>query len=272
MKRIWGLLVVLSALASTQVQLVGAIDTQNFHFSSFKAEYQLGRDKEKRSILTTKETLVAEFPEYDQNHGIERAIPKTYNGHSTSLDIVSVRKENGDPWKFTTYESNGNEVLRIGDANSYVRGKQTYVITYMQRDVTQYFKDTNDDEFYWDTNGTQWAQAFQHVEATITLHESLKNALTSQFSCAQGASGSTEPCDIIQNENGSISMRATRPMMAYENATFAIGFKPNTFAPYKPSFAEQVAMLWGRAQTVLIPLGIVLCLFLWVLCLLFGYL
>ena len=51
----------------------------------------------------------------------------------------------------------------------YVHGKQSYVIDYTQTDVTKYFKDSNDDEFYWDVNGTGWSQPFAEVSATVTV-------------------------------------------------------------------------------------------------------
>ena len=47
----------------------------DFTFASFDAVYDLARDEAKRSMLTTTETLVAVFPDFDQNRGIRRAIP-----------------------------------------------------------------------------------------------------------------------------------------------------------------------------------------------------
>ena len=46
--------------------------------------------------------------------------------------------------------------MQIGSADSYVHGATTYVISYTQRDTIRHFSDTNDDEFYWDVNGTGW--------------------------------------------------------------------------------------------------------------------
>ena len=54
------------------------------------AVYALGRDSSKHSTLKVTETLVAEFPDVDQNHGIVRDIPSSYDGHSVHLKVLSV--------------------------------------------------------------------------------------------------------------------------------------------------------------------------------------
>jgi hypothetical protein len=69
----------------------------DFEFASFDAVYELSRDGGGRSQLHTVETLVAVFPDYDQNRGIRRALVSDYKGHSTSIDIVSVTDGNGVP-------------------------------------------------------------------------------------------------------------------------------------------------------------------------------
>ncbi len=62
-------------------------------------------------------------------------------------------------------------------ADDYVHGRQTYVFTYTLENVTVH-TDTGIDEFYWDVNGTGWAQSFGRVTARVTLDDSLRAALT----------------------------------------------------------------------------------------------
>lgn len=140
-----GVLVVLGLVG--QATPVSAVDVDNFKIENYDIHYELRRDNDGHSYLTTTETIRALFPYFDQNHGIERAIPNSYQGHSTNLRIESVKNIVGDSWNYTTYENNGNTVLRIGDAERYVYGKNTYTIRYTQKDVTRYFDNTNADEF-----------------------------------------------------------------------------------------------------------------------------
>ena len=127
----------------------------DFVITRYQADYYLSKDGDNRSTLKTVDTITARFSSANLNHGLERAIPRAYDGHPVHLRVASVVDELGNPEEYTTYSSNGNEVVRIGNADTYVHGSQTYVITYEQADVTRYFDDTKSDEFYWNVNGTQ---------------------------------------------------------------------------------------------------------------------
>jgi uncharacterized membrane protein YgcG len=225
----------------------------DFHISNYDISYTLDKDSAGHSHLTTKETITAEFPSYDQNHGIERAILKDYNGHSTRLHIDTVRDTAGNRLGFTTYSSGGNEVLRIGDADRYVHGRQTYVITYDQQDVTAYFSDTNDDEFYWNTDGVQWSVPIDTLHAKLHVTPSAAAAQTGSVACYQGFYTDKQNCDFAQTSPGTYEVSATN-LAAYQNVSIAVGFKPHTFAAYVATTGERLMRLW------LISLGITLVL------------
>ncbi|MEP6480115.1 MAG: DUF2207 domain-containing protein [Rhodoglobus sp.] len=214
-------------------------DANDFTFQSFSADYYLGQDADGRSTLKTVETLVAVFPDFDQNHGILRALIDTYQGHPTDIQIVSVTDENGAPrdWHDATdNESSGDGdfheiVIRDDNSGVFVHGVQTYVITYTQHNVTDFFADTNDDEFYWDTNGTGWQQPFGSVSATVHVPADLAGHLTGQSACYRGDEGATTPCDITSTEaDGETLFTANADSIdPFENVTVSIGFDPHTF-------------------------------------------
>lgn len=209
-------------------------DANDFSFDSFDAVYTLGRDANGVSTLTTVETLVAEFPQTDQNKGIRRGIPVDYDGHPTDLDIVSVTDDQGRDREFSTDTDDGFEILTIA-GEDYVRGTQTYVITYRQKNVTRAFADTRSDEFYRDVNGTAWEQPFGTVAAKIVVEGDLAAALTGDAACYRGAQGVDAPCSIDRAPDGSLSIGES-DLGPGENVTFAIGFVPGTFAPWDGSF------------------------------------
>lgn len=239
--------VVLASVAAGAIQTVRA-GVNDFTISDYRIDLTLGRDAGNRSRLTTVETIDAVFPRPDQNRGIERAIPKTYDNHQTSLAIVAVTDGTGKARKYTTYESNGNLVVRIGEADKYVYGKQRYQIRYTQRDVTRYFADTRSDEFYWDTNGTGWRVPIDNLTVNLALQDGIKAKQTGDQQCYLGAAGSTGRCAMEPTDNGyTLNATSLRPG---ENATIAVGFKPGTFAGYTPSLIERLAVLWGIAAAV----------------------
>ena len=215
-----------AARDATRADSVAGVD--DFAFSSMDVDYVLGRDDAGRSTLHTVEHLVAQFPDVDQNRGIRRAIPETYDGHSTELRIISVSDETGAPRAYTTSVDGDFLVLTIAvPPGQYVHGEQHYVIEYSQRDVTKYFTDTDDDEFYWDVNGTGWPQAFGTVTATVTLDSDL-GSLVEEASCYRGPEGSTMPCET--QFDGAVLTISESSLEPYENVTVVLAFPTGTFA------------------------------------------
>ena len=255
MKKLFGVL--LAVVVGVGIATTNAHATINdFTFTSFKADYYLGIDTDKRSTLKTVETLTAEFPETSKNRGIERAIPKDYDGHTTSLKLISVKDTQGADLPYSTYSDKGNLVVRIGDEDRYVKGLQTYVLTYTQRDVTKQFNGV--DEFYWDTNGTDWQQPFREVDARIHIEDSLRSAMNSDVSCYVGTVGSTKNCETTAT---STSVNANViDLRAGENVTLAIGFQSGTFAEYRLSLGELLLRLWlvSLIVTSLVAVGIII--------------
>src|SRR6266545_923918 len=91
MKKPGNILATLIIIAAFALPMhANAQNLQNFSFDSFDGSYYLDRNGENDSTLQVKESLVAEFPNYDQNHGILRAIPQRYKNHTLSLKNISV--------------------------------------------------------------------------------------------------------------------------------------------------------------------------------------
>jgi uncharacterized membrane protein YgcG len=238
-----------------------AANVNDFVIQDYQIDYYLKKDSTNRASLQTVETITAVFPDIDQNHGIERAIPITYDGHPTKVYLDAISDGTGTALHYETRGENGNTVIRIGDADTYVHGQQTYKLTYTQQDVTKYYRDTNDDEFYWDTNGTGWAVPIEHLSAQLHIvGTDLPKTLSGKQSCYQGSAGSTTPCDITKTDDG-FSAEVTN-LSPYQNMTLAIGFKPHTFAVYQQSLGERIAAIWGVVQVVATVTGIVLTLYL----------
>lgn len=229
MKKLWVLYVLgFAAFLLTPVP-ASAQNANNFTVTSFDADYALTRDQDKRSHLGITETIVAEFPTSNQNHGIERALPKKYNGHTLGLKVLSVKDQSGHNWKYETSTQNDNEVLRIGDADKYVHGQQTYVISYSYNDAIRVLADH--DELRWNTNGVQWQQPFLSLNARVHMDEALAQAATSK-SCVYGGLAAQNPCSITE-QNGVTTFSVPRALQAGENLTYQIDFASGTFADYK---------------------------------------
>ncbi|MBN9398250.1 hypothetical protein BGO18_01280 [Candidatus Saccharibacteria bacterium 47-87] len=255
MKWLVGLGVIVAG-ALTTFTSAGALSVDYFTIPQYDIQYELSRDSEGRSVLKTTEKITATFSQQDKNHGIERAIPSTYDGHPVSLSIGSVTNENGQSVEYSTREDNGNTIVRIGNPSQYAHGDKTYVLTYTQRDVTRFYQDTGKDEWYWDTNGTGWRVPISQLTVSIRLDGELAS-LTGTPSCYVGAQGATNTCDLQQQADGSYRTSASN-LASGENITVAFGFPKDTFTAYTRSFGEWAAMIWGIALIVSIPIMLIL--------------
>jgi uncharacterized membrane protein YgcG len=244
--------------ASDPVTAVPA-GVDDFTFASFDAVFELSRDAAKRSVLVTTETLVAVFPEYDQNRGIRRAIPLDYDGHPTDIRVESVTDENGTARPYEVAEDEDGVFLLITiAADDYVHGEQTYVIRYRQQNVTLQPDDAPIDEFYWDVNGTGWAQPFGRVRAEVRMSPDVAAGLNGDTACYRGWQGSGKPCEsLTTTETDPPAVIAEAASLGpYENLTVAIGFEQGTFAPRDDSFGASPAAIGGAVAAGLAVLAL----------------
>lgn len=211
-----------------------AADVDDFEFESMSVQYSLSRDADGTARLHAVETLVALFPEFDQNRGIIRDIPTSDGRVDTGVDIRSVTDQNGvavpyEESRWTDYE--GSKFLSVAlGTDDFVHGRTTYVIEWTAHDVARTLD--SGQEFYWDVNGTGWAQPFGAVAATLNLSPELRAAATGQTACFFGHEGSEEVCELGTTDDGVV----VEPLALgpYQNVSFVVGFEPGTFRAGTP--------------------------------------
>jgi uncharacterized membrane protein YgcG len=221
-----------------------ATDVNDFGFDSMDVQYELGRADDGTSTLRVIETFVADFPESDQNHGMQRRIDESYLGVPLHPQLVSITDENGNP-RESDVESDDDVYIITSRDDGFVHGRQTYVITYTLENVIRHFDDTDSDEFYWDVNGTRWQQPFGRVSAVVTMSTELTDARTGALACYVGYQGSTDTCDISA-DGGAVAAGATG-VQPNQTMTIAIGFTSGTFTPFDSSY---FASPWGWLQAI----------------------
>jgi len=221
--------------APASVATASTADVNDFTFESFNSDYLLTRDPEGHAQLQVVETIVAIFPDFDQNRGFYRDIPEYRHGVQLHTSVASVVDESGQPVPYTTEYYQDFFSVGLGD-DSYVHGRQTYVITYSQVDVVEAFT-TSDlgetvDEFYWDVNGTGWAQPFGRVSMTLRVDPSIAPALTRAAQCYVFVGDCDEPITgAVDADGAAVFTAASNDLGPNDSLTFAIAFAPGTFTP-----------------------------------------
>lgn len=209
---------------------VSAADVDDFSYASWDARYELRLDEDGRSHLHVTETLVARFPDYDQNRGIVRGLPLTYENAHLETRVLSVTDETGAAVPFETDEDDGVVLVLTGD-DDYVRGLTTFVIEYEMVDVILHRDDGRADEFYWDLLPLDSAQAIESFHAEIRVDPSMAARLTGSARCYTGFSGSTDECALqgpVTEDDAAVFRVESGERAAGDGVTVAIGFEPDT--------------------------------------------
>ncbi|MFZ4504902.1 MAG: DUF2207 family protein [Microbacteriaceae bacterium] len=230
------ILAFIGALFLLWVPSTASAGVDDFSFDSFDAEYELSRDDNGHSVLRVSEVLVARFPDFDQNRGIRRLIPETYLDNPLELELVSVTDGSGVDRPYET-ESDG-EFLIVTIAvpeGEFVRGVQTYEITYVAHNVILSEGPDQPQELYWDINGDGWPQTFGSVSAEIRFDPSIAGAFTDQAACYAGDTGTTTPCSALETSPTTVTA-SHGSLGSYQTLTVAAQFAAETFTPRDNSY------------------------------------
>lgn len=222
-----GVLIAIAASAFAAAPARGDVD--DFSYASWDTAIELSLDDEGRALMRVTETIVARFPETDQNRGIVRGLVETYNGTPVDPTVLSVRDDQGRDVPSETESDDDVLFLQLGD-DTFRRGLTTYVIEYTMRDVTQVPDDADIDEFSWDLLPLDRAQPIESFTASVRFDDALTAAMIGAPSCYQGRSGERAQCEVRTGDDGSFDIAAAG-LDAREGVTVAFPFSAGTVVP-----------------------------------------
>ncbi len=254
-------------------QTVGAANTTaEFSYNEFHSDITINTD----SSIDVREKVVADFNKDPiAHHGIYRSIPVEYqtdfgNRFNLRINNINVTDEKGRSREFSKSYSGGYLELKIGDPDSYVKGLQTYNISYHIDNATTFYKDH--DELYWNLNGNKWDAPFEKASATIKFPTTVANEQL-KATCYTGIYGSADKnCDFklhgnekyaeftaLGSRGGKINAGSSA-LATGENMTIVFGLpkgilnEPSLFTKISRFLADN----WGYA----IPLIVAITMFL----------
>ncbi len=197
---------------------------------SFTGIYYLNRDSRGLSLLTTEETIVADFPG-GGFYGITRALPKKFQNRPVDIKILNVSDAAGNPVPYKTgTDNNDNLIVTTGDPSITLYGSQTIKLKYQTRGVVNLNQKA--DEFLLDVNGRGWNQPFSRVNATLYIPDSFGADLKDNPACytALGSSNSND-CRISVQKTSQTTVISSRagPLAAHQALVLRLDFAPSTF-------------------------------------------
>ncbi|MEK6227364.1 MAG: DUF2207 domain-containing protein [Chloroflexota bacterium] len=207
-----------------------ALADEGWVIERFAADITIGRD----GSLHIVEAIDANFGSL-QKHGILRTIPVRYQWDDThvrvyQLQVRSVTDGSAKSVPYETSDQGASKVIKIGDPNRTVSGRQTYRITYDVSGAMNAFPDH--DELFWNVNGGLWDVRAQAVTATVHAP-----GAPQQATCYQGAAGSDEACRLTITSSGA-DFAATRPLAPHGQLTIVAALAKGVVAEPTPIIAR----------------------------------
>ncbi|MBK9335581.1 MAG: DUF2207 domain-containing protein [Lewinellaceae bacterium] len=171
------------------------------------------------------ETIEVEFSE--PRHGIFRQIPLRSIVDGKTVDRL-VRDVAVDGFKFSTSRENNNLVLKIGDADVFVEGRQTYRIRYRVLNPLNFFEEHS--EFYWDLLGISWPVVAESGTFDLIFPDQVGLSETDVrcFTGQDGATGQDVEFQVLPNR---VTGRGTQKFMPGEGLTVAVRLPGTVFRP-----------------------------------------
>ena len=177
---------------------------------------------QKDASLDVTETIIYDFEDAPNKHGIYRDIPITYarNGGTYSLrwEVLSVTDENDRGRKYQIEQGNGNLRIRVGDKDTLISGVQTYVFKIKFWRAINWFNGAP--EVYYNVTGNQWPVPMQTATALFypPAGTDISQIKTTSF---RGPLGSTTPAQI--NIGADSIFFGARNLAPHDGLTFVAG-------------------------------------------------
>lgn len=206
--------------------------------------------------IDVEEKIIYDFGD-EQHHGIFRDIPYTLTNpdgkkFNMELDSFTVQDAQGRKQKYEKTTDSGNIHLKIGDADRYVSGVNTYIVKYKVSGALRYFSDH--DELYWNITGSGWNVPMSDVQSTVLLPATVSGPQL-KLACYTGSKGSTTTDCTFNSDDRSIYFSAKSAFNPYEGLTIVVGFPKGivTVLEPKPVFSQTplgiflTKVAWGAA-------------------------
>ena len=228
----------------------GGVDAAaGWRITSFDAVYNVDTE----GTLNATETIKVDFGSL-QKHGIFRSLvlrsecvalradsqPATYDcplGSDRRYDytILGVEDSAGKGLKYSVSDENLQKIIKIGDADVFISGRQDYVIRYRLKGALDPYSDH--DELYWNASGDGWSESpIDRFSLTLNLPPGANLATL----CYQGSFGSTDNCE--SSASGSTAKFAsTRPVNPFEGVTIVAGWQKGIVSNPVPVVIDRVS-------------------------------
>lgn len=211
--------------------------SEPYVINNFNSEIVINQD----SSITVKETIDVVFNE--PRHGIFRYLPVVYraNGESinSKLRIESITDDTGKRYKYETSKTGDDIQIKIGDADVYVEGEKTYVISYRARNIIQRYDEH--DELYWNVAGDGWDASILSAQATVRS----EFATIENVQCFTGLVGVDSKCESLTHDEASAEFVSGQALGKGKDMTIVVALDNNNSLIFAATNRDLISDYWG---------------------------
>lgn len=220
----------LASLINLSPALAAATSSNQIIFDSFTGVYHLSRDSRGLSLLTSDETIVADFPASGFT-GIKRVIPEKFQGHSVGVKVLNVTDAAGNPVPYAVASDTNNVTLTTGDPTITLNGSQTIRINYQTTGVIDLTNKNN--QLLLVVNGRGWSEGFTKVAATLYIPSSFNSKIKGTPSCYTALNTTTDSSNcqinVAKTADTTIITSQVSPVLANQALVLKVDFQASTF-------------------------------------------
>lgn len=203
--------------------LPSAADRGAFVITDFHADITVQED----ANVIVEERIEVTFSE--PRHGIYRTIPVNYTdprgyGYSLGFRFLGAKDQTNAPYGVSVSKSGRYVEIRLGDADTFVEGRVTYILRYEVAHALVNFAEH--DELYWNVTGNEWRTTIERASATVHLpgavppEELEVQAYTGPFGSRQQAATNEH------SQPDTVTFRTDGVLNPMEGLTIAVGWQP----------------------------------------------
>lgn len=234
-------------------------DNDSLPFSSSYYPYDITNYDIKMNVLENNTLQITEKIDVhfnEERHGIYRTIPTKMNvmrtdGTSGKINAlvkhVNVYNESSDN-SYTIETGGGKYTIKIGDADIYLIGNESYTISYdyvMGEDINSGF-----DELYFNLIGSEWETNIEKVTFEINMPKEFDPELLGFSTGKYGTAGTNNVHYTI--DGNKISGYVSAPLHEYEAFTVRLQLPEGYFYFNKAAYYAKLAAMPAVSAAVLI--------------------
>lgn len=222
------------------------------------ASYDVTIDVRTDGTLHVREQVDYDFGT-EQRHGIYRTIPVRYVYDDTNDRVIRITdlrvvSTSGAPSGVETSAEGPNLVIRVGDPDRTVSGRQTYVLDYDVRGALNSFDEHV--ELYWNAVGAEWEAPIDRVHVAVRTP-----VAATDYSCFAGPEGTASAADAVERDGATVTC-VEEALPAYAGVTVVVALPVGAVSVPPPILEERwdvrrafAATRWTVGGAVLLLVG-----------------